>query len=564
MLLLLFSCTTEKPTDDAAPADSETDTRTDGSGTDDSAPDSGADDSGADDSDDSDTGTAVLPCPDDLTPALSTTSGCVVGAPYDHGEAFLGVPFAQPPVGDLRWRRPLPALPWAEPLIADAHGPACVQSADSFFGDMVAGDGSEDCLYLDIYRPAGASPGQGLPILFFTHGGGNATGSGAEESFLDPALGGEAIVITHNYRLGAFGWLGHAALSAEDPDGVSGNYGLLDTILALQWVRDNAEVLGGDPDQILAFGESAGAVDTCALLIAPEADGLFAAAALQSGPCFAVHEPLRGGSADQGEGYGAALQDQLGCDGDPDPAACMRTIPAADIVAAAPAAVGPLSGGHRFGPLVDGVIVPRSGIDAIRFGAFSRVPVLSGSNADEATIFTAGLVQGWADAEALIRALARAYGFDPDAVWDRYDQDAGYPDGPAAFDAFYADVLFTCPTRYQSDALAAWTESRAYRFDYAPAWAAGYGAFHGAEIPYVFGSRLARLDDPALSALMRAAWASLPAQPEIPGLGPWPALDPADPEAEAWIAWEAGAASASSPPRQEDCDWWATQGLDPW
>lgn len=511
-----------------------------------SAPDKdiGFSDSGLprDTGDSGDTGAQPIACPESSDPTIESTTGCVVGETWSGGERFRGIPFAAPPVGELRWKRPVPISRWEEPLNAQAIPPACVQSADSFFGDMVAGDGQEDCLYLNVYRPEGA---EGLPILFFIHGGGNATGASSEETYVEPLLAEDAVVVTTNYRLGVFGWLAHPELSAEDEEGISGNYGLLDSLEALKWVSANAEALGGDPERVLVFGESAGALDTCALWMSPAAEGLFQAATMQSGPCTAIREPMTGGTEEEGENYGEAVADALGCSD----LTCMRAASPEALLAATPTVVG-MGEGHRFGPLVDGVLLPMSGVEAIQAGAFAQVPVVFGVNADEGTIFTTGAVATWVGLEATLQSIARSFGMDGDAIVARYGEDAGYADPDAAFAAFYGDVVFLCPTVWLADAVATQTTTRAYYFDYAPTWAGDFGAFHGVEVSYLFGLALAEADNPSLGAALRDAWTAMP------GGEPWPTLD------QGWYTWSETGGSLGGAPGAETCAFWAEQGLN--
>ena len=222
-------------------------------------------------------------------PLITSSTGCIEGVSYQGLSMFLGIPYAEPPVGELRWKRPEPISDWDGIKKADVLSSACVQ--DDGFGGVV---GSEDCLTLNIFRPAdwdGITP---LPILFFTHGGSFVAGMGSSNVFeAPPELATKAIVVTHNYRLGAMGFLAHEELTNEDATayggtGTSGNLGIMDTLAALQWVYDNARAIGGTTDQIMIFGESAGAVSTCVLLFTDESEGLFSSALIQSGACTSL------------------------------------------------------------------------------------------------------------------------------------------------------------------------------------------------------------------------------------------------------------------------------------
>ena len=222
--------------------------------------------------------------PDDVT-RRTTESGDVVGFIGNHGaRTWRGVPYARPPVGALRWRAPEPAEPWPGVREATAAGPLCAQRAGVISGDGFAptrvAAGSEDCLYLDIYAPANA---RGLPVMFWIHGGGNSVGHNGPYDGARLATWRDVVVVTVNYRLAHLGWFAHPALTTGNRLHDSGNYGTLDLIQALTWVRDNIQAFGGDPDNVTVFGESAGGTNTLSMLASPRAAGLFHRAIAQSG-----------------------------------------------------------------------------------------------------------------------------------------------------------------------------------------------------------------------------------------------------------------------------------------
>jgi para-nitrobenzyl esterase len=221
----------------------------------------------------------------------SIAQGSVTGAASDDGATHIwrGIPFAKPPMGELRWRAPRAPDAFSEPLDALESGSACAQLG----GDSILG--SEDCLYLDIYAPrwdAAAVPTDDarLPVMFWIHGGGNSMGAGNQIPPTRLAAEHDVIVVTINYRLGIFGWFSHPALraSADGPEDASGNYGTLDMIRSLEWVRDNISAFGGNPDRVTIFGESAGGINVYSLLLSPRAEGLFHAAIAQSGSAFSL------------------------------------------------------------------------------------------------------------------------------------------------------------------------------------------------------------------------------------------------------------------------------------
>ena len=253
-------------------------------------------------------------------------SGPISGVNNDGIWTYLGVPFASPPVGELRWREPQPVKSWKEVRECTEYGPVCPQIEGSVeeggVGDARA---SEDCLYLNVWTPAKTSS-EKLPVMVWIHGGAYIKGAGSVPMYNGHNLAKEGVVlVTINYRLDSLGFLAHPLLSKESPKGVSGNYGLLDQIEALKWVKSNIESFGGDRERVTIFGESAGATSVCNLMASPVAEGLFQRAIVESGP-FMDHEmlftPFR--SMKQCEQIGEKFMASLGCDGKPNPMEAMR------------------------------------------------------------------------------------------------------------------------------------------------------------------------------------------------------------------------------------------------
>lgn len=298
-----------------------------------------------------------------------TTRGPVEGTATERGTmAFLGIPYVAVPIGDARWMPPLEPACWSDTVVADAFGPQCPQ-LESEDGPVI---GNEDCLHLNVWTPAADDSAR--PIMVFIHGGGNAVGS-ASDPFYDGARlasAGEQVVVTFNYRLGALGWLTEPSLPAV-------NLGLRDQIAALRWVRDNAAAFGGDPDRVTVFGESAGAVNTCTLLGAPEAAGLFARAIVQSGACNHRSGPV------YAEQMSVPFVQSSGCGDTDDPLQCLRALPADSVVALEPTgypSVGGL-GGQGWGPSIDPDTLPMQTLDAMEAGVHNDVPLIIGANAEE-------------------------------------------------------------------------------------------------------------------------------------------------------------------------------------
>jgi para-nitrobenzyl esterase len=457
---------------------------------------------------------------------VRTTLGAIEGQVDGAVVAFLGVRYAAPPVGDLRFRPPeAPACaPGVTP--AQAFGPRCTQIEKDAQGDIIAVHGEEDCLTLNVWTPATGAGDR--PVLVFVHGGGNATGGSDEGLYHGARLAAaqDVVVVTLNYRLGALGFLAHPGLAVESPDGVSGNYGILDQIAALRWVQDNIAGFGGDPSRVLLFGESAGAVDTCTLVGSPKAAGLFHRAIVQSGACR--ERTLDVVLTEISEPFVA----NAGCGSASDLLGCLRAVPAEELVKTAPDGypnVAALEQG--WGPHVDGVVVPEATLDALAAGAHNRVPLIVGANAEE-TERSAPPMLTVAAYEAY---LDLTFGPLADEVLALYPA-ATADEARAAFVAITSDIKFVCNARRTARAADAGQDEPVFRYHLTyTGYDAPFGepsAFHGLELVYIFGNfdRLIdgfeyqpNADDLALAGLLQSAWARFAAagDPVVDGLD-WP------------------------------------------
>lgn len=457
-------------------------------------------------------------CPEDSELAVETADGCILGTLWGDGEAFLGIPYAAPPVGSLRWVNPQPHPGWSTPHDGSQFGAMCVQAKDVPLTTTAAGDGEEDCLTLNIFRPAGTDANSSYPILFFTHGGSYENGSGDSELYTaNPVLAESAIVVTHNYRLGPFGFL-------VDSHELKGNQGLFDSYTALQWVVDNAENFGGNPDQLMVFGESAGAMTTCAFLTSPLTEGLFSAAFMQSIGCGWLQTP-----ASAAAGQGERMASTLGCTaGD---LSCMQAVPAAEIVAA----LGP---DESYFAIVDEIFVPEPVGQSIYTGAFHRVPVVAGVNADEGSMFVHHLgIDTPASLEENLRTTGGYFGInDLDTLISMYSV-ANYGDPQRAYDQFYGDIVFHCMTRFFLSNASEYTDTYAYYFTHEPSWIPfypsldGWGAYHSAELTYVFGTQQELLPEyeQEFSRDLTDMWLSVAQQqPTLPSGAPWTPFSESD------------------------------------
>jgi para-nitrobenzyl esterase len=318
-------------------------------------------------------------------PTVTLQSGVLEGFFFNaDGAAFLGIPYAAPPVGELRWKPPQPVRTWKGSRMATQFGAACPQRPANWFPYI---GWNEDCLYLNVWTPQ-LSANARLPVLVYFHGGSNTQGY-SQMTPLAPALAPSGIlVVSANYRLGPFGFLALPALTMESRNHSSGNYGLLDQVQALQWVRQNIAHFGGDPSRITVMGQSAGAVDICLLMASPLAAGLFQGAIMESGDCQSVYnEDIRttipyNFISTTGEESGGLLAKDLGVANDAHEVQNLRNIPA-DAVLKAWAQDRRV----HFDAIVDGWVIPEQPAKTFAAGRQMRIPVIVGSNADEATVF---------------------------------------------------------------------------------------------------------------------------------------------------------------------------------
>lgn len=416
---------------------------------------------------------------------VRTRSGWISGVPASDGEAceWRGIPYAAPPVGELRWRAPEPASEWPGVRNGARWGAQCMQAPGLLMRFLVpdpSGIRSEDCLYLNIWRPKRSGR---LPVVVFLHGGGYGLTSANLPMYRPDRLAASAglVVVLPNYRLGAFGFLALPELRAESAHRSTGSYGTLDQLAALRWVRDNIEGFGGDRDNVTLMGESAGGWSVAALLASPLAAGLFHRAVMMSGGPHV---------SDLASGFarGGALADRLGCR--PDDLGCLRSADADEVVAAQEPTTFVR---FTFGPHVEGHVLEQQPQEAFRSGRFNRVPLIAGTTRDEMQGTVGANDEPVADAgpEAYVDGLAALFGIDERAareVASHYPSGA-YRDRPyLAAGRAVTERAFTCPTFAMVDAIAAHSpEVWLYRFDFAShRRASDWGASHGLDVPFVF------------------------------------------------------------------------------
>ena len=503
--------------------------------------------------------------------------GSVVGfAASDETHAWLGIPFARPPVGDLRWRAPRPAAAWSDTRDALAPGSPCVQLASRLGGVKSTEDdgfaGEEDCLFLNIWAPRqseeDAVTSESLPVMVWVHGGGNTVGTGAAGLYDGARLAASqrVVVVTFNYRLGPMGWFSHPALRREADDALeaSGNFGTLDQIAALEWVRDQIEAFGGDPSNVTIFGESAGGRNIFALLVSPRARGLFHRAVIQSGStggrtraeaensvdaeppghrnssAEAVAELLESAGVVPDREAARAYAESLP---DPDLLSFIRERSAREIVNAyrEPSPSGETSLEVPTG-IRDGALVPEEeALELLRAGRFARVPILLGTNRDEQKLFLSQ------DPEFVRQRMGLIY-----TIRDR----AVYAEKAREMSEAWAIRGAIAPAAAMAE--AGHREVYAYRFDWDELptrlgvdFAELLGAAHGFELPFIFGNY--DLGDPLINAAlfteetepsrerlfreMSGYWAAF-ARDGQPGRGGDGEESPGD--APEWLPWQSG------------------------
>ena len=489
--------------------------------------------------------------------------GLISGTPSADGalRVFRGIPFAKPPVAELRWKPPQPAEPWTGVRSATSFGPRCVQvpRPKASLGYFPPEPESEDCLYLNIWAPADTER-RPHPVMVWIYGGACNMGSGALPIFHGEALARKGVVlVTFNYRLGRLGFLAHPELTAESGHGASGNYGLMDQRAALQWVQRNIDQFGGDPGRVTIFGQSTGSFSVSYFMASPLTKSLFHRAIGQSGGGFGPVDTTTGTSdAIQGlpdaERSGVELSRRIG-------AASIAELRARCAHEIQMARIGdgyqPGQGYDRFKALngrgafdnayfiVDGYFIPDTVRSIFARGAQNDVPLIAGSNAQErgTTVQPASTRQGYIDAaRAQYRDLADRFLQVYPSESDAESNEAG--------GLSIGDRIFTWQSWTWANAQSRTGKSPAYyyRFSRVPPFPPGVAftenpnnvprSFHGAEIPYVFGSLSARewpwepLDH-ALSDTMTSYWVNFAetGDPNGSGLARWPKLDPAAPMA---------------------------------
>jgi para-nitrobenzyl esterase len=465
-------------------------------------------------------------------PQVKIETGMVEGKMQGTVHTFLGIPYAASTAGEQRWKPPAPAPSWSGTRKATEFGPHCMQGA--IYGDMVFHDAgpSEDCLSLNVWTPA-KDAGAKLAVMVWIYGGGYMAGATSERRQDGQFLAKRGVVVVSmNYRLGVFGFLVLPELAAESGRNSSGNYGLLDQLAALQWVHRNIAAFGGDPDNVTIFGESAGSFSVSALMASPLAHGLFVKAIGQSGAAFAARGLTFNSLAERKQSDAEFAKPSLGSTSLKD----LRAIPAQKVLDESLKAGGAKL---RFAPSVDGYFLPESVPAIFAAGKENRVSLLAGWNHDEN-----GLLENVLNdppPAAKLQAIAKKNFPNNWQEFLRLYPSGSDSEATRSLMDFNGDGFIAWPTwRWLEAAASTGKPVYRYRFDLSlPNDVAGkpdVGAYHSAEIEYVFGTldsktvKPWRAEDRALSDLMQIYWSNFArnGDPNATGLPVWPVYRAAD------------------------------------
>ena len=495
------------------------------------------------------------------TPVVVTPSGKLRGVINGDIAEYLGIPYAAPPVGNLRWMPPQPYGPWQGVLDASAFGSQCTQPG---------GVGTENCLFLNIYVPIkknGSKKHLRTPVMFWIHGGGLTAGAGSDYD-PTPLVEQGVVVVTINYRLGYLGFIAQSALDSEGHE--AGNYGLQDQQFAMRWVRDNIVAFGGDSKNVTIFGESAGGHSVYCQLASPTAAGLFEKAISESGSYVIFDSfldaivPLSAAET-SGSGFvpsGASIADSVGCTDQT--AACLRAVSNTELINVEPGTLY---------ALVDGTLLTETPEQAFAAGTFNRVPVIAGTNHDEWRAFVAEeydfvgnpiLTEAEYD-DATIALWTSLLG----PIVEIFYPYSAYPSGGVALGASGTDGIFACGARTADQLLAQFTTTYTYEFNDEnapppqsdiPGLTFPLGAYHGSEIQYLFDSDYYYLLDAAqqqLASAMVSYWTTFAAtgNPNSASNPTWAPYDPTLDEFQSFIPPTPTVESTFSTDHQCDSFW---------
>jgi para-nitrobenzyl esterase len=450
---------------------------------------------------------------------VQVEGGLVQGTSEDGLMVYRGIPFAAPPVGDLRWRAPQPAAKWDGVLQADKFAPGPIQGGNPPSGK------SENCLYLNVWTPA-KSASERIPVLVWIYGGGFGGGATSERNYSGENLAKKGVVLVSiAYRVGLLGFFAHPELTAENPNHSSGNYGLLDMIAGLQWIKKNIAAFGGDPDKVTIFGESAGGIAVSMLCASPLAKGLFSGAISQSGGSFGPPRPTT---------YPGENLKRL-ADAERDGKAYMENAGVSSIAGLRRIEADKLPGGRGW-PIIDGWVLPEDQVKLYEAGRFNDTPILVGYNSDEGASF-----MRMREPQAYIDSVKQRYGPFAERLLKAYPVDSNAV--PKTARDLMRDAAFGWHTWIWARLQSKMGKSRAfyYYFDQHPDYAADSpqadrGSPHGQDVAYVFqhlnaSSPQTTKSDLEISEAMATYWTNFAKQgnPNGEGVPKWPAFSDASP-----------------------------------
>lgn len=470
----------------------------------------------------------------DAAPEIKTKAGILRGVTEGDVSSFKGIPYAAPPVGEFRWRPPQPVRPWEGIRDAGKYGPSCAQGGWGAAPGAIQEGSSEDCLYLNLWTPAGSKPGAKLPVMVWIHGGGFVGGSGQTSG--DQFAKNGVILVTINYRLGRLGFFAFPALSKEHPEEPTGNYGYMDQIAALQWIKENITAFGGNPDNVTIFGFSAGGVSVHSLMTIPAAKGLFHKVISESGggrDGVLTGRPIDKENADlfytvSAETIGINFARKKGIEGtDAAALAKLRALKVEEIVDGGQETDG--QGGPRTysGPILDGKLVVETAESAYKAGRQAKVPLMIGNCSAE---IGGAFVSNSTTKEELFSKFGELEG-EAKAAFDP-EENKEFAEVQTKFNT---DWVWGEPARMTAKSFVAQGEPvYMYQFGYVPATQrerARYGAGHGSEVAFVFNTLNARrgageptTEEKNLALLMNRYWTNFAktGNPNGDGLPLWP------------------------------------------